>query len=35
VNVYNGSGQYIDYFDAGVEPHKIEFSYGTAKIVYK
>ena len=34
VNIYNGSGQYVGYFDTGVEPHKIEFSYGTQKIVY-
>ena len=34
VNVYGINGQYAGYFDAGVEPHKIEFSYGTQKIVY-
>ena len=34
VNIYNGSGQYVGYFDTGVEPHKIEFSYGTQKIIY-
>lgn len=34
VNAYNASGQYVGSFDTGVEPHKIEFSYGTAKIVY-
>jgi hypothetical protein len=34
VNIYNGSGQFVGNFDTGVEPHKIEFSYGTQKIVY-
>ena len=34
VNAYNSNGQYVGSFDTGVEPHKIEFSYGTAKIVY-
>ena len=34
VNAYNSNGQYVCSFDTGVEPHKIEFSYGTAKIVY-
>lgn len=34
VNIYSSTGQYISYFDTGVEPHKIEFSYGTQKIVY-
>ena len=34
VNIYSSTGQYIGYFDTGVEPHKIEFSYGTQKIIY-
>ena len=34
VNIYSSTGQYISYFDTGVEPHKIEFSYGTQKIIY-
>ena len=34
VNVYTNAGQYIGTFDTGVEPHKIEFSYGTQKIIY-
>ena len=34
VNVYTNAGQYIGYFDTGVEPHKIEFSYGIQKIIY-
>ena len=33
VNVYNNTGQLIESFNAGVEPHKIEFSYGTGKLV--
>ena len=35
VNIYSSTGQYIGYFDTGVEPHKIEFSHGTAKIVFE
>lgn len=35
VNTYNSSGQYVGYFDTGVEPHKIEFSHGIEKIVFK
>ena len=35
VNVYTNTGRFIESFNAGVEPHKIEFSYGTAKIVYE
>lgn len=34
VNIYSSTGQYISYFDTGVEPHKIEFSYGTQKFIY-
>ena len=34
VNIYANAGQYVGSFDTGVEPHKIEFSYGTQKIVY-
>ncbi len=34
VNVYSNAGQYVGSFDTGVEPHKIEFFYGTQKIVY-
>ena len=32
VNAYTNAGQYAGYFDAGVEPHKIEFTYGTTKL---
>lgn len=35
VNIYSNSGQYLDFFDTGVEPHKIEFFYGLAKVVYQ
>ena len=35
INVYSSNGQFIESFDTGVEPHKIEFSYGIAKIIYK
>lgn len=35
VNVYSNSGQFLESFNAGVEPHKIEPSYGTAKVVYQ
>jgi DNA-binding beta-propeller fold protein YncE len=34
VNVYTDTGQFLDSFDTGVEPHKIEFYHGTAKIIY-
>ncbi len=40
VNVYQGyginsnPGQFVESFQTGVEPHMIEFSYGTAKIIY-
>ena len=32
VNVYTNTGEFIGYFNTGVEPHKIDFTYGTAKI---
>lgn len=35
VNVYTDTGQFLDSFDTGVEPHKIEFYHGTAKIIYQ
>ena len=35
VNVYTDTGQFLDSFDTGVEPHKIEFYRGTAKIIYQ
>ena len=41
VNVYQGygpnatPGQFVESFQTGVEPHKIEFSHGTAKIVFE
>lgn len=34
VNVYDNSGQFMESFNAGVEPHKIEMAYGNMKIVY-
>lgn len=33
VNIYNSSGQFIDSFDAGVEPRKIAFYHELAKVV--
>lgn len=35
VNIYNNSGQFQESFETGVEPHKIEPSYGIAKVVYQ
>ena len=35
VNAYTNNGEFLESFDAGVEPHKIEFSYGTAKVVFE
>ena len=35
VNVYDNTGNYLESFTTGVEPHKIEFSHGTAKIVFE
>ena len=35
VNVYDSTGQFLESFTAGVEPHKIGFSHGTAKLVYE
>ena len=35
VNVYSNSGQFLESFNTGVEPHKIEPSYGTAKVVFQ
>ena len=32
VNRYDNSGNYIDWFNAGVEPYKIEFTYGTTTL---
>ena len=35
VNVYDNTGNYLESLEAGVEPHKIEFSHGTAKIAFE
>ena len=35
VNVYTDTGQFLNSFDAGVEPHKIVFYHGTTKIIYE
>ena len=35
VNAYDNTGNYLESFTTGVEPHKIEFSHGTAKIVFE
>lgn len=35
LNVYSNSGQFLESFSTGVEPHKIEPSYGTAKVVFQ
>lgn len=34
VNVYSASGTFVESFATGVEPHKIEFSYGQTTITY-
>jgi len=34
VNVYDLNGNFLGSFNAGVEPHKIAFSYGIAKLEY-
>lgn len=33
--IYGNSGQFLESFNTGVEPHKIEPSYGTAKVVFQ
>ena len=35
MNVYSNSGQFLESFNTGVEPHKIEPIYGVAKLAYK
>ena len=32
VNIYTSAGNYVGTYEAGVEPHKIEFSYGTTTL---
>ena len=34
VNIYSNSGQYLESFETGVEPHKIEPFHGTAKAIF-
>ena len=34
VNIYDSNGEFQESFSTGVEPHKIEFYYAPAKIVY-
>ncbi|MBR0165946.1 MAG: hypothetical protein IJQ13_03600 [Prevotella sp.] len=34
VNIYSNSGQYLESFETGVEPRKIEPFHGTAKVIF-
>ena len=32
VNLYDSNGQFMGSFNVGIEPHKIDFTYGTSTL---